>query len=100
VRRFASIFAAVAALAALAGCSHSCVPPGWYRAQLAGPIKQPPGAPPLAHDSSFDIPGGDPSGKPTREQACVVQPPNALVPKAAASAPSAATATGGGSGSP
>ena len=75
------------ALAGLAGCSHSCVPPGWYEARSVPPPKQPPGAKPISHDSSYDIPGGAPASKPSRGEACLVTPPNVVT------APSAASAT-------
>lgn len=71
---------------ALAGCSHSCVPPGWYQARTATPMQRPPNAPPIAHDSSYDIPGGEPAGRPTRDEACLVQPPNAITRAAPAAA--------------
>lgn len=98
MKRMVAVLAFLAAAAALAGCSHSCIPPGWYQARVAGPLKQPPGTPKLAHDGSYDIPGGDPTGKPTRDQACLVQPPDALKARPAASAPGAATARAGNSG--
>lgn len=92
MRRFA-LAAAAAGLALLAGCSHSCVPHGWFAARTVAPLKQPPGAPPLAHESTYDIPGGPPSSAPTHDEACLVQPPNVIKAKAAATerAPAAAT---------
>lgn len=74
------------ALAGLAGCSHSCVPPGWYQAQSRPAPQQPPGAKPIAHDSRYDIPGGAPRGKPSHDEACLVTPPNAVTAPSAASA--------------
>lgn len=71
-----------AGLAALAGCSHSCVPEGWYAERSAAAPKQPPGAPPIQADNSFAIPGGAPQGEPTRAQACLVYPPEVLAPEA------------------
>lgn len=92
MRRLLVLGAMLAGLGALAGCSHSCVPPGWYEARSVPPMQQPPDAPPIAHDPSYDIPGGQPAGRPTHEEACLVQPPNAVTnaAPAAASAPAKA----------
>jgi|GEM_PF-1957555 len=78
--------ALLAAAGALAGCSHSCVPPGWYHARAVHPMQRPPNAPKINHDSSYDVPGGLPDSGPTRNQACLVEPPNALTQAAPASA--------------
>ncbi|MGH8225541.1 MAG: hypothetical protein ACRER1_05270 [Gammaproteobacteria bacterium] len=72
------LLAALGALAGLAGCSHSCVPDGWYGAHSVAPPRQPPGAPPITHATTYDIPGGAPSAKPSSDQACLVYPPNTL----------------------
>ena len=72
-------------LAGLAGCSHSCVPPGWYQAQPVTPLQRPPGAKPIHFDTRYEIPGGSPAGKPNRGQACLVTPPDAVTTPAAAS---------------
>lgn len=98
MRRIIGAAVFLAAAAGLAGCSHSCIPPGWYQAKVTRPLQRPPGAPMLAHDTSYDIPGGNPSGGATRDQACLVQPPNTLKKSAppATTAPSATTAHAGG----
>ena len=86
MRRLALAAAFIGGLAMLAGCSHSCVPHGWYQAKSAPGLKSPPNGPPLAHDPTYDISGKPPSGPPTHEEACLTQPPNALKAAAAASA--------------
>ena len=63
------------ALAGLAGCSHSCVPPGWYQARSLPQPKRPPGAKPINHSTRYDIPGGAPKNSPNRDEACLVTPP-------------------------
>ncbi len=80
------LLAALGALAGLAGCSHSCVPSGWYGAHSVPAPRQPPGTPAITHDKSYDIPGGAPQAKASREQACLVNPPNVLTTGAAAKA--------------
>lgn len=77
-RRGLILLAVLGALTGLAGCSHSCVPEGWYAAHSVPAPQQPPGAPAITHDHSYDIPGGPPTGKATRDQACLIYPPNAL----------------------
>ncbi len=84
------IIAMLGGMAGLAGCSHSCVPPGWYQAQAVPPPRQPPNAKAIHHDSRYDIPGKTPTGKPSHDQACLVTPPNVLTAAAAASAGGAA----------
>lgn len=69
------LLAGLGAMAGLAGCSHSCVPSGWYGASSVAAPEQPPDAPSIKHDKRFDIPGGAPTGEPTRAQACLVHPP-------------------------
>ncbi|MGH8273772.1 MAG: hypothetical protein ACRES9_05900 [Gammaproteobacteria bacterium] len=76
------LLTALGGLAGLAGCSHSCVPDGWYGAHSVAAPKQPPGAPAIQHDKTFDIPGGPPQGKPNRAQACLVYPPASPAPSA------------------
>lgn len=96
MRRLFALGALLAGLGALAGCSHSCVPPGWYQAKAAAPMQQPPNGPAMAHDSSYDIPGGEPAGRPTHGEACLVQPPNAITSAAPASASAAKRAADAG----
>lgn len=67
-----------AGLAGLAGCSHSCVPEGWYGARSVAAPQRPPGAPSIELSERYAIPGGAPQGKPTRAQACLVHPPDVL----------------------
>ncbi len=83
--RGAILLVALGGLASLTGCSHSCVPAGWYGARSVPAPRQPPGAPAIQHDSTYDIPGGAPPGKPTRAQACLVYPPATLTPNAGSS---------------
>ena len=90
-----AIMAILGAMAGLAGCSHSCVPPGWFNAQAVPPPKQPPNAKPIKHDTSYDIPGHTPMSKPSHDEACLVTPPNAVTAGAAASASAPATKKGG-----
>jgi len=90
MKKFLLLGALLAGAGALAGCSHSCVPPGWYQAKTVPPMQKPPNAPKIAHDSSYDIPGGQPHGKPTHNEACLVEPPNAITQAAPASASKAA----------
>jgi uncharacterized lipoprotein len=78
--RLGILLAVLAGLGGLAGCSHSCVPAGWYGAHNVAAPKQPPGVPAIQHDKTFDIPGGAPQGKPTRAQACLVYPPGTVAP--------------------
>ncbi len=85
------------ALAGLAGCSHSCVPPGWYQARSLPQPQRPPGAKPINHSTRYDIPGGPPQGAPSRDEACLVTPPNTLTAAAAASAGVPASKSGSGS---
>ncbi len=73
-------------LAGLAGCSHSCVPPGWYQAKAVPPLQQPPNAKPIKNDPRYGIPGKTPMSKPSHDEACLVNPPNAITAAAAASA--------------
>ena len=89
------IIAMLAATAALAGCSHSCVPPGWFQARAVTPVKQPPNAKPIKHDSTYDIPGHTPTGTPSHDEACLVTPPNAVSASVAASANAPANKKGG-----
>ncbi|MDN5865691.1 MAG: hypothetical protein L0I62_10860 [Gammaproteobacteria bacterium] len=78
----ALVLALCAGLTGLAGCSHSCVPEGWYGARSVPAPRQPPGAPSIHGDGSFAIPGGAPGGTPTKAQACLVYPPEVLAPEA------------------
>jgi len=80
------LIAMLGALAGLAGCSHSCVPPGWYQARSVPAPQRPPGAKPINHDSRYDIPGGAPKNAPSRDEACLVTPPNVVTAPSAASA--------------
>lgn len=89
------IIAMLGGLAGLAGCSHSCVPPGWYQAQAVPPPRQPPNAKPIKHDSRYDVPGKTPMNKPSHDEACLVTPPDVLTASAAASATGPAKKGGG-----
>ena len=88
------IIALLGGLAGLSGCSHSCVPPGWYQSKAVPSLKQPPNAKPIKHDSRYDIPGKTPMGKPSHDEACLVNPPDAV--KAAVAVSAASPAKGGG----
>jgi len=89
------IMVVLSGLAGLAGCSHSCVPPGWYQAKAVPMPQQPPNAKPIKHDSRYDIPGKTPMGKPSHDQACLVNPPDAITESGAASAAGPAKSGGG-----
>jgi len=82
------------ALASLAGCSHSCVPPGWYQARSVPLPQPPPGAKPITHNPRYDVPGGMARGAPSRDEACLVTPPNAVTAPAAVSATKVKSGTG------
>lgn len=90
------LIAMLGGLAGLAGCSHSCVPPGWYDARAVAPPRQPPNAKPIHHNPDYDIPGKAPMGKPSHDEACLVNPPKALTASAAASVASPAKKQGKG----
>ncbi len=82
---------AFAGLVGLGGCSHSCVPPGWYQAKATPPLTRPPNAPSIAKDASYEIPGGAPKGRASHDEACLVAPPHVQ----SSAAPAAAGGTRG-----